>query len=133
MVEIARYSPDRGIFQKDIAQSQQISNKYLDHIIHALKVAGLIRKLGHKGGFILTRKPSEITLFDINNAFEPGICVIDCLECTVKCPHELECSTKEFWLHLNQTIIGVFKSHSLQSLLDEEEIRNGLPDGEPVI
>ncbi len=116
MVEIAKHSPDSGIFQKDIALSQKISNKYLDHIIHALKVAGLVRRLGHKGGFVLTRDAAEITILDIHNAFEPGICIIDCLDCVIKCPQELECSTKEFWGLLNQTIYNLFVSHTLHDL-----------------
>ena len=119
MVEIARHSPEPGIYQKDIAISQKISNKYLDHIMHALKVAGLIRKLGHKGGYVLTREAEKITILDIHNAFEPGICIIDCLDCTIKCPQELECSTKDFWGLLNNTILKLFSSNTLQSLVDQ--------------
>ena len=46
MMEIARNGSENGVFQKDISQRQDISNKYLDHIIHGLKVAELISKKG---------------------------------------------------------------------------------------
>lgn len=118
MVEIGLHTPEGGIFQKDIAARQELSNKYLDHIIHALKVAGLIRRNGHRGGYVLAKEPATITMFDINNAFEPGICIIDCLDCMIKCPKELECCTKDFWLLLNSTIIDIFRSHTLQDLMD---------------
>lgn len=120
MIEIAKHSPDTGIFQKDIAVNQELSNKYLDHIIHALKVAGLVRRVGHKGGYVLSRDADKITMLDINNAFEPGICVIECLDCMIKCPQEPECNTKDFWLLLNNAIIDIFQSHTLQDLLEHK-------------
>jgi Rrf2 family protein len=118
MMEIALHTPDGGIFQKDIAVNQEISNKYLDHIIHAMKVAGLVQRNGHKGGYILSREPDKITILDIHNAFEFGIKIIDCLDCIIKCPRETECSTKDFWLLLNQRITEVFQSHTLKDLID---------------
>jgi len=120
MIEIADKTPEGGIFQKDIAVNQELPNKYLDHIIHALKVSGLIRRNGHRGGYLLTRDPSKITIFDIHGAFEPGIAVIDCLDCNIKCARELECATKDFWLDLNDAIVQKFKGKTLQQILDDE-------------
>jgi len=120
MMEIAKYTADGGIFQKDIAANQELSNKYLDHIIHAMKVAGLIRRNGHKGGYILSRDADKITILDIHNAFEFGIKIIDCLDCVVQCPRETECSTKDFWLLLNKRIIEVFQSYTLEDLLNKK-------------
>ena len=42
MLEIALNKSPGGVYQKDIAKNQEISVRYLDHIIAALKVAGLI-------------------------------------------------------------------------------------------
>jgi len=121
MIEIARHSPDNGIFQKDIAKAQDISNKYLDHIIHSLKVAGLITNVkGKKSGYMLTRPADRITVFDIHRAFEPGICVIDCLSNNYQCDREEGCSARGFWGKLNQQIIEHFKSVSLQDLVENK-------------
>ncbi|MFO7721793.1 MAG: Rrf2 family transcriptional regulator [Bacteroidales bacterium] len=120
MIEIAAHTPTGGVYQKDIAAKQDISNKYLDHIIHALKVAGLIRKNGHRGGYVLTRPAGEISIYDINNAFEHGICVIDCLNCLVQCEKELECSARDFWQNLNNVIINHYKSTTLEDFLAEK-------------
>ena len=121
MIEIAEKTPEGGIFQKDIAVNQELPNKYLDHIIHALKVAGLIRRIGHRGGYVLTKEPSEITILDIHSAFEPGISIIDCLECTIRCPREHECASKDFWLELNETIVSVFKRQTLSDLIQNKK------------
>jgi Rrf2 family protein len=118
MIEIAKDSSGKGIYQKQIAENQEISVKYLDHIIHALKTSGLITNVkGRKSGYILTRKPSEITMLDIHNAFEPGICVIECLSPTIKCNRENKCAAQGFWGKLNNQIINYFKSVTLEDLL----------------
>ncbi|NJK85921.1 MAG: Rrf2 family transcriptional regulator [Bacteroidales bacterium] len=117
MLEIALNHAEGGIFQKDISVNQEISNKYLDHIIHALKVAQLITKKGKKGGYILARDPSDISVYDINNAFEPGICVIECLEKSNNCSRETGCRVKGFWSKLNNIIIAYLKSTTLEDLV----------------
>jgi Rrf2 family protein len=118
MIEIAQGTPDRGIFQKDIAFNQSLSVKYLDHIIQALKTARLINTVrGKKSGYVLTRKPSEITVFDIHRAFEPGICLVDCAEANYKCNMSDGCQVRGFWGQLNNLIIAYFKSVTLEDLV----------------
>lgn len=121
ILEIALNRDAKGIYQKEIAKNQEISYKYLDQIIHALKVAGLVTKAsGRKGGYILTREPEEITVYDIHNAFEPGICVIDCMAVNFSCNREKFCSLKGFWGQLNNQIIDYFKSTTIRDLMEEQ-------------
>ncbi|MCW0481301.1 RrF2 family transcriptional regulator [Gaoshiqia sediminis] len=118
MLEIASDISQRGVFQKDIAEKQQISVKYLDQIIHALKSEGLIINVrGKKSGYILARKPSEITMLDIHKAFEPGICVIDCCSDSYNCQMKEFCRTVGFWMNLNKLVIDYFSNTTLQDLL----------------
>jgi Rrf2 family protein len=119
MIEIAKSTSERGIYQKEIAHNQELSNKYLDHIIHALKVAGLIRRIGHRGGYVLSKEAQHITILDIHNAFEFGIKIIDCLDCVIQCPREQECTSKNFWLILNKAIIDVFQAYTLEDLVED--------------
>jgi Rrf2 family protein len=120
MVEIAMNDSGSGIFQKDIARNQEISNKYLDHIIQALKASKLISNVkGKKSGYILTRKPSEITLYDVHNAFEPGICIIECLSGNYECKREPDCKVNGFWKNLNENIVRYFKSVTIEDLVQD--------------
>ena len=120
ILEIALNENENGIYQKDISKNQDISYKYLDHIINALKVAGLVTKAkGRKSGYILTRNPSEITINDIHNAFEPGICVVDCLEKDKTCDRENYCAARGIWGALNNQIISFLKSTTLQDLMED--------------
>lgn len=120
-LEIALNGDTNGIYQKEIAQNQDISYKYLDQIINSLKVAGLVTKAdGRKSGYILTREPAEISVYDIHNAFEPGICVIDCMAMNFSCDREKFCALKGFWGQLNNTIIDYFKSTTIKDLMEEQ-------------
>lgn len=119
MLEIARAKEPFGVFQKDIALNQNLSLKYLDHIIHALKIARLIvNARGRKSGYVLTRSPGEITIYDIHRAFEPGICVVDCIGKDFKCDYSEQCLTQGFWRNLNNLILTYFRSVTLKDLMD---------------
>ena len=124
MIEISLYNEKGGIFQKDIAQHQHISVKYLDHIISSLKVAGLITRHSHyKGKYTLTKAPSEITLYDIYKAFENELAIVECLAPFAStCEREEECRTKCFWSELNTKIVDHFSSTTLEDLTKDNKI-----------
>lgn len=125
MLEIAFDVSQQGVLQKDIAINQNISIKYLDYIIHALKVAGLIKNAtGNKKGYILSRKPSTITMYDIHNAFEHDVCIVDCINSNSTCIRKKKCSVKYFWLGLNNIIIDYLKSTTLEDLVKQEYQNN---------
>lgn len=121
VLEIALDTSEKGIYQKDIAKNQDISYKYLDHILSSLKATGIVAKArGRKSGYVLTRKPSDITVYDIHNAFEPGICVIDCIAANFSCDRENTCALKGFWGDLNNQIIHYFKSTTIEDLMKKQ-------------
>ena len=121
VLEIALNDSENGIYQKEISKNQNISYKYLDQILSALKATGMVTKAsGRKSGYVLTRKPSEITVYDIHNAFEPGICVIDCVAVNFSCDRENNCALKGFWGDLNNQIIDYFKSTTIQDLMKKQ-------------
>ncbi len=121
MIEIALEGGKEGIFQKDIAIKQNLSVKYLDHIISALKVAGLIVPFkGRKSGYKLNRSADTISMYDIHLAFESGICVIDCLCEDADCEREKICAVVGFWRGLNNQIIDYLKSVSLADIVEKK-------------
>jgi Rrf2 family protein len=120
ILEIALEESDNGVFQKDISERQDISVKYLDSIITALKTAGLIvNARGKKSGYKLTRKPDKIKILDVYNAFEPGVVVVDCLSNKNICDRASKCGVRDFWGGLNKTIINYMKSYTLEDLIRE--------------
>jgi Rrf2 family protein len=117
MIELAMNNTSEGVYQKDIAKNQDISIKYLDQIIHSLKVAGLISNVkGKKSGYILTKKPSEISIYEIHRAFENDICVIDCMSSNYHCDRMVGCTVQKFWKGLNQVVMDYFKNTTLEDI-----------------
>ena len=117
MLEIALNEEEEGILQKDIAARQNLSFKYLDQIISALKTSGLITNVrGKKSGYKLTRKPSDISILDIHNAFEPCVCIVDCLSEHIDCPIDKRCAPKLLWDGLNKQIEDYLSSNTLEDL-----------------
>lgn len=117
MLELSLADQADGLFQKDIAHKQDISLKYLDHIIAALKVAGLISNVsGKKSGYRLTRDPGSITVMDIYEAFEPRLEINECLSASFDCKRGRLCVVKDFWSGLNDLVGDYFKATTLADL-----------------
>jgi Rrf2 family protein len=119
MLEIAQNRGPKGIFQKEIASNQSLSIKYLDQIIHELKSSGLICNIkGKKSGYMLTRKPEDITVYDIHRAFERDVCLVECLSGNFLCERSSHCLAMGVWKELNAIIINYLKSITLAGLLN---------------
>ena len=110
-------SREEGTLQKEIAQNQDVSVKYLDHIIADLKAAGLVVNVGgKKSGYRLNKPAEEITIYDIYLAFEDELAIIDCLKIEGECPSKQTCVLKEYWCELNQSIKSSMKAKNLKEL-----------------
>jgi Rrf2 family protein len=113
-----------GTLQKEIAESQELSIKYLDHIISALKKAGLISNVGgKKSGYVLARPANEITVYDVYSAFEDNLAIIDCLLTEGECPKKGMCVMKDYWCELNETIRNSMMSMNVE-LMAEKHTKN---------
>ena len=56
-----------------------------------LEKAGLIRSIrGRKGGYLLSRPASEISLLEIYHSIEPELLLIDCLQENYSCPNDTD-------------------------------------------
>ncbi|KPL16090.1 MAG: Rrf2 family transcriptional regulator [Bacteroides sp. SM1_62] len=127
MIELAVQGTERGVYQKEISERQEISFKYLDQIIASLKASGLIvNSEGRMSGYILAKDPEKISVYDIYKAFEHELMIIECLKGEGKCSRERLCAAREFWNGLNDIIINYLESTSLIELaIKQEEINEG--------
>ncbi len=57
---------------KQIAQTMKVPQSYLSKVLQSLVRGGLVFSTrGLNGGFVLTRKPEDLTMLDIMNAVSP--------------------------------------------------------------
>jgi len=121
MLEISLEKGNEGVFQKDIALKQGISAKYLDQIISALKISGLIKNSkGKKSGYILTRPAREISMLHIVAAFTPGELIIECASGDGGCPVIGKCAAQNMWAGLDSSIKEYLGSWSLEKLREDQ-------------
>ncbi len=107
-----------GLHQKEIAENQNLSEKYLDPIIGALKSNGLIMNAGgKKSGYLLARPSQEITIYDVYRSFEPELSIIHCMNKPVTCFISRICVASEYWMDLNDVITNHMKSVTLDMIV----------------
>lgn len=122
MVELASAYPQRAVSVKELAQNQRLSIKYLEHIMAALKGAGLIKpERGMHGGYSLIRKPDSIRLIEIYQVLEGPFSLLDCLENPNFCPMNQECPTRDTWKTINDTLKKILERTTVQDLLRKKE------------
>ena len=120
MIEIASSTESSGMLQKDIAKNQHISLKYLDPIISALKLKGLIaNSKGRGSGYRLTRPTEEITMYEIYTAFEQ-ITIIECINNCGFCERSIhDCKAKNYWSEFRADFIQLLQKKNLQQIIEE--------------
>ncbi len=110
---------------RDIAQSQQISEKYISRLIIALRQAGMVRSIrGAKGGFRLNREPTLVTLLDIVEAMEGPLAIVGCVKAPGKCGRHEACAAREIWDRVNTEIRAAMGKVTLQDILEDCRARN---------
>jgi Rrf2 family protein len=70
-VDMAMQSGSGPIQAKSIARRQRIPARFLEQVLHAMKKAGLVSSLrGAQGGYVLSKKPSDLSVAEIVEALE---------------------------------------------------------------
>ena len=105
MVDLAGSQEAGPVNLRHIAHRQEVSRRYLEHIVLRLQSSGLVRSVrGSGGGFALSRPASEITLADIVEALEGRISVVPCTEDLSSCHRRPFCVTRDVWAEVAEAI-----------------------------
>jgi len=122
--EIARHYGKGPISIKEIAERQGISFSYLEQILHKLGKAGLIESVrGPAGGYLLARKPSDLTIGDIVRVLEGPIALSHCLEPgeSAGCYQADDCVARMVWAKVGAKIEEALDSISFDELLQRNQ------------
>ncbi|MBQ6353256.1 MAG: Rrf2 family transcriptional regulator [Lentisphaeria bacterium] len=125
LIDLATHDPVKPRLIRDIAQSQQISEKYISRLVIDLRRAKLIRSVrGVNGGFHLAKRPDEITLLAILETMEGPISVVDCVHSPEKCPRKTLCPARDIWSRLNDGIRDLTRGITLEDILNAYRVRD---------
>jgi Rrf2 family cysteine metabolism transcriptional repressor len=127
MLDIALQRDENPVQLKTIAQRQQISLHYLEHIIAPLIAAGILRSTrGAHGGVSLCRPPREILLSEVIQALEGSIAPSECVDDPNICSRADICVTRDIWAETKKAMAGVLESTTLQDLVERHEEKQKL-------
>ncbi len=125
MLDLAIHYGEGQIPLKDVAERQQISEKYLWNLIGPLKTAHLIKSVrGSSGGFSIARRPEEINLKDIVSVLEGSLCLVDCVDDPDVCERADNCVTREIWGEISASIQEKLCSLTLRDMVEKRLKRN---------
>ncbi len=121
LLDLALHQAEQPVLLRDIAQRQQISLPYLEHLITPLVAAGIVRSTrGARGGVSLARPPEQIKLSEVLQLLEGSIAPVECIDNPGICKRSELCVTRDIWGELKQAIDGVLESTTLQDLVERQ-------------
>jgi Rrf2 family protein len=122
MVHLAGLEPGALAQVADIAQTNSISKKFLDHILTELRNAGLVySKKGKGGGYALARPPHEIRVGAIVRVLDGPLAPIPCASVNAFRPcedcHDLKsCAVRQIMVDARNAIANVLDHRNLAEL-----------------
>ena len=103
---------------RDIAERQEVSLSYLEHIIGPLIAGRILRSTrGAGGGVSLLREPDRILLSEIVNLLEGPLAAVDCVLQPDVCPRSGSCATRGLWTEMAEAMDSVLRSRTLADLM----------------
>ena len=122
MVHFALKGAEDFIPLKEIAESEGISQKYLESIMTTLSKADFVDAVhGKGGGYRLNRTPDGYTIGSILKLTEGSLAVASCsVTGPAACSRTTCCEAKPMWDRLDTMIDNFFEGITLADLLKKE-------------
>ena len=126
LIDIAEHQVDGYLPLKEVAERQEISEKYLEAILKSLVKEGvLIGIRGKGGGYRLSRAPDQFSVRAILQMTEDSLAPVSCLDTgSEPCARAANCRTIELWQGLNQVICDYLDRYTLADLMRVDEPGN---------
>ena len=123
MFELAKDYGMGPIPIKAISERQHLSTHYLEQLLAKLRKNGLIQSVrGPGGGYVLAKKPANISIGDIVRSLEGPVAMAKCIDASLMqpaCEHIDDCVVRLTWKRISSRIEEVLDGISLEDLKGE--------------
>jgi Rrf2 family transcriptional regulator, cysteine metabolism repressor len=110
-----------AVSAKRIAEEFAIPQELLAKILQRLAKQGLIvSHNGPKGGYVLARRPAEVSVGEVIRALEGPINIVSCLEDSSDCPQMERCNLRRPVKKLQVAITQMLDTMSLAELTSQD-------------
>ncbi|MDE7219121.1 MAG: Rrf2 family transcriptional regulator [Oscillospiraceae bacterium] len=123
LIDMAEHQSGGYVPLKEIAQRQEISEKYLEGIVKTLVKGGVLTGLrGKGGGYQLSKTPDQLTVGAILRLTEGTLAPVACLEQgAAPCSKVSRCRTYAMWQGLDQVISEYLDGFTIADLMEIEQ------------
>jgi Rrf2 family protein len=118
----------------EIAASNQIPKKFLDHILMEFRVAGIVRsRKGSTGGYSLFRPASEIRIGDAIRVIDGPLAPIRCASRTAyekcdDCADPATCLVRKAMTEVRDAMSAILDELTLEQMIGNARFENGADD-----
>ena len=126
LVDMAENQTGEYIPLKEIAQRQEISEKYLENIVKSLVKAGILEGVrGKGGGYRMSKSPDRFTVGEVLRLCEGTLSPVSCLgEDARPCSRMARCRTLPLWKGLDRLIRDYLENYTIADLVQRDEPGN---------
>ena len=130
VLELAlNYEGDAPVRVQDIAERQGIPIKFLFQIMQILKRVDIVRsRRGTDGGYVLARKPGQITVGNVIQAVSGPFVQLSCLDSgnfKDNCDRESTCHFKPIWADVDRAIASILNNVTFEDLVRRARANQG--------
>ena len=112
------HEPERSRSAAEVAAAIHVPVPTVSKILKMLTRGGLLVSVrGIRGGYLLARPSSEITLVDIIHAMDGPIGMTECSVTPGLCTQESGCAVRATWQRVNQAVLGVLREITLDQMV----------------
>ncbi len=130
LLDLAIHSEESHVPINLIAERQDMSVSYLEHLFSLLKKAGLVRSVkGAQGGYLLARQVDRMRVGDVLRALEGDLSLVDAPQEKDKEEDALShCIRMMVWDAVDERIGRLVDNITLEELVEEQRALSGISE-----
>jgi Rrf2 family protein len=125
---------------RELARRNDVPKRFLEQIMLQLKAQGWVKsEAGIRGGYLLAKNPSKITMGEVVRHFDGILAPIDCVSVTgyERCSQEPVCKFRRVFLDARNYVAGIMDRATLaevakHSPVTKREVSAGFMGGEGI-
>jgi Rrf2 family protein len=131
LVVLARAGTGASLQTDQIARQAAVPRKFLEQILLQLKAHGLIdSRRGRAGGYVLVRRPEEITVSQVLRIVDGPIAPLACISRTAyrrcpDCPDEAQCGVRRMFAETYSAMLQMMEETTLADAFRTESVGPG--------
>ncbi|MBU2995126.1 Rrf2 family transcriptional regulator [Cellulophaga baltica] len=120
---LARQEGKKPVQISEIANAENISQKFLETILLSLRKTGFLgSKKGKGGGYYLIKDATEVKMADVMRVLEGPIAMVPCVSLNFyekcdDCPDEAICGVHKLMLQVRDSNLEIYRNTMLSDLI----------------